>query len=105
MMHLPHHMRAGSPEHAPGWHAQVTSRRFGSNASGGSDGASGSAYVDEEGGGRGGGGGNSAACSMRLRQDGHGRLTARVQLSGGGAVRWSACADWDRGTGPGAAHC
>ena len=109
----PHHasagcMPAGLPEHAPGWHAQVTSRRFGSSASSGSGSGTGGAPADEEsnGGGGGGGGGNGggASCSMRLRQDGKGCLAGRVLLSGGGAVRWSACADWERGAGPGAAH-
>ncbi|KAK9845406.1 hypothetical protein WJX81_005726 [Elliptochloris bilobata] len=89
----------GSPEHTPGWHVQFGRRSGGNCGSGGATGDSCSSG-DEDGSSSSSGGG-FAACSMRLRQDGQGRMAARVQFSGGGGVRWSACADWERGPGPG----
>jgi hypothetical protein len=110
--------RAGSPEHGPGWHAQLSSipcKRDGGRGSGGAGAvaAAGDAANDGDGGGDdgrlvegadggAGGGGARGGCSVRLRQDAQGRLAAGVELSGGAACRWSACADWDRGPWPGA---
>jgi len=107
---------AGSPEHAPGWHAQLSSipgKRDGGRGGAGAGAGAGDAANDGDGGGDdgrlaegadggAGGGGARAGCSVRLRQDAQGRLAAGVELSGGAACRWSAIADWDRGPWPGA---
>jgi len=97
---------AGSPEHAPGWHAQLSSipgkRDGGRGGAGAGAGARAPGRLAEGADGGAGGGGARAGCSVRLRQDAQGRLAAGVELSGGAACRWSAIADWDRGPWPGA---
>lgn len=81
---------------------QLSSRRSTSgNSGGGGGGGDGGGGSSGCGGGSGGGG----TWSVRLLQDAKGRLAARAQLSRGGACRWTACADWERRTGPGVFSC